>query len=129
MAQVEPPGSGWRAFAGTMILLSGLFNLLDGIVALTNSRYLVNQLVWSDLKTWGWILVAFGAVELLAGLAIFGGATWATMVGIVVTMLNALGQLAILRSYPVWSAIIIAIDVLIIYGLTAYGSTRQRSAG
>jgi hypothetical protein len=129
MAQVEPPGSGWRAFAGTMILLSGLFNLLDGIVALTNSRYLVNQLVWSDLKTWGWILVAFGAVELLAGLAIFGGATWATMVGIVVTMLNALGQLAFLRSYPVWSAIIIAIDVLIIYGLTAYGSTRQRSAG
>ena len=129
MAQTEPVGSGWRAFAGTMIFLSGLFNLLDGIVALTNRHYLVNRLVWSDLRTWGWIMVAFGVVEILAGMAIFGGATWAAMFGIVVSMLNALGQLAFLRSFPVWSTIIIAVDVLIIYGLTAYGSTRHRAAG
>lgn len=128
MADTEPPGTGWRTFAGTMIFLSGLFNLLDGIVAVTNGHYLVNQLVWSNLTTWGWIMVAFGAVEILAGLAIFGGATWAAMFGIVVTMLNALGQLAFLRSFPVWSAIIIGVDILIIYGLTAYGSTRGRSA-
>lgn len=122
----EPPGSGWRAFAGTLILLGGIFNLLDGVVALTYKSYLANHLLWSNFTTWGWILVAFGILEVLAGLSIFGGATWAAAFGIVLAALNAVGQLAFLRSYPVWSVIIIAVDLMVIYGLTAYGSTRRQ---
>ncbi|MHB8319731.1 MAG: DUF7144 family membrane protein [Acidimicrobiales bacterium] len=122
---VEPPGSGWRAFAGTLILLGGVFNLLDGVVALTYKSYLSNHLLWSNFATWGWILVVFGLLQVLAGLLIFRGSTWAAAFGIVLVSLNTVGQLAFLRSYPVWSVIIIAVDLMVIYGLTAYGSTRR----
>ncbi len=123
----EPRGAGWRAFAGTLILLAGLFNLVDGLVALTNRHFFANPVLWDNLHGWGWVWIAFGALQVLVGLAIFGGSALASMVGIILAVLNALGQLTFLRAYPVWSVVIIAVDLLIIYGLTAWGAARHRS--
>ena len=70
-------------------------------------------------------MIAFGAAQVAAGVALFARAFWGSLVGIVLAGFNAIGQLGFLRHYPVWSTIIIAVDVLVIYALTAYGGHRD----
>jgi hypothetical protein len=122
-------GSGWRAFAGVLILIAGVFNIIDGIVAVFDAKYLTNHLIFGDLKSWGWAILAIGAIQFLTGLAIFSGSGLAAFVGVLIAGLNAIGQLLFLRTYPMWSVITIAIDLLIIYGLTAYGHVRRSRVG
>jgi hypothetical protein len=122
-------GSGWRAFAGVLILIAGIFNVIDGVVAVFDGKYLTNNLIFGDLRSWGWAMLALGAIQFLTGLAIFSGSGLAAFVGVLIAGLNAIGQLLFLRTYPMWSVITIAIDLLVIYGLTAYGHVRRHRAG
>jgi hypothetical protein len=78
-------------------------------------------LVAFDVTTWGWITLILGIVQIGVGLGILAGQSWALILGVIVAVLNAFNQIAFLPAQPVWSTIIIAIDVLIIYGLTAHG--------
>lgn len=119
--RVEPKGEGWRAFAGVMILLVGVFNFIDGMVAVASSSYLSHHLVFGSFNSWGWAILILGAFQFLVGLAILAGQTWAAFVGILFALVDAIGQLLFLPSYPVWSIVIIAIDVIVIYGLAMYG--------
>jgi hypothetical protein len=119
-------GSGWRAFAGVLILIAGIFNIIDGIVAVFDAKYLTNHLIFGDLRSWGWAILVIGAVQFLVGMAIFSGSGLAAFLGVLIAGLNAIGQLLFLRTYPMWSVITIAIDLLIIYGLTAYGHVRRQ---
>ncbi len=119
-------GSGWRAFAGVLILIAGIFNIIDGIVAVADAKYLTDRLIFGDLRSWGWAILAIGAVQFLVGMAIFSGSGLAAFLGVLIAGLNAIGQLLFLRTYPMWSVITIAIDLLIIYGLTAYGHVRRQ---
>ena len=122
-------GSGWRAFAGVLILIAGIFNIIDGIVAVADTKYLTDHVIFGDLTSWGWAILAIGAVQFLVGLAIFAGSGFAAFLGVLIAGLNAIGQLLFLRTYPAWSVITIAIDLLIIYGLTAYGHVGRNRAG
>ncbi|HLN15415.1 MAG TPA: hypothetical protein VK277_01565 [Acidimicrobiales bacterium] len=135
---MEERGSGWRVFAGIMILLVGIFNFIDGIVAIANPHYIyyyvspsgsssveTHHLVFGNLTGWGWAMLILGVIQFLVALAIFAGQGWAAVVGIIVATLNAIGQLMLIGSYPWWSIIIIVIDVLVIYGLAVYGFPRE----
>lgn len=115
-------GLGWRSFAGVLIVLVGVFNFIDGIVAVANANYFTGRLVFGDLKSWGWTILILGVLQFLVGLAILANQSWAAYVGILLAMLNAIGQLLYLPVYPVWSIIIIAVDVFVIYGLAVYGT-------
>jgi len=122
------PGSGWRAFAATMILIGATLNIIDGIVAIANASYFrdvagqkVNLIVTDNLHTWGWVAIGVGAVMLMAGLAILAGAMWARVVGVIVSSLNLVFQLAFLAQFPFWSFTMILIDILVIYGLVVHG--------
>ena len=121
----EASGTGWVAFAGTMLILVGCFNLIDGIAAIANSDYLVNQLLFANLDAWGWFFLICGAVQLCAGFAIYSGVGWAAIVGIVSAFANAIAQLSWARAYPVWAVCAIVLDVLVIYGLVVYGGRRN----
>ena len=120
----RPRGHGWVVFAALMLFLAGAFNVIDGLVALADSKFYVAgaMFVWSDLRTWGWIVLALGVVELVAGSAILRGRGWGRWFGIGVAGLNALGQMVFIPAYPWWSLLIIALDILVIYGLAAYGA-------
>jgi hypothetical protein len=113
-----------RTMAGVLIMLAGFFNVADGAVAIYNSHYFSSHLVFGDLTSWGWAMLILGIIAFLTGLAILAGQAWAVYLGIVLAMLNAIGQLLNLPAYPVWSIIIIAVDVMVIYGLTVYGTSR-----
>ena len=120
----RPRGHGWVVFAALMLFLAGVFNVIAGLVALADSRFYTAGAVyvWSDLRTWGWIVLGLGVVELLAGGAILRGRAWGRWFGISAASLNAIGQMVFIPAYPWWSLLIIAIDILVIYGLAAYGA-------
>jgi hypothetical protein len=124
---VDEEGAGWLIFAGTMLGLAGLFSTIDGIVALSKSSFYAAgaRYVFSDLHTWGWIVLAVGVVELCASVAILGRAQWARWFGIVVASLGALAQFAFMQSYPFWSITVLTFCILTVYGLAAHGGRTE----
>jgi hypothetical protein len=121
-------GTGWVAFAGTMLMLVGFFNIIDGIAAIANSDYLVNELLFANLDAWGWFFLIWGGIQVCAGFAVFTGAPWGAVVGVISAFGNAIAQLSWARAYPVWAVCAIVLDVLIIYSLMVYGGRRDTIA-
>ena len=117
-------GSGWIGFAGIMLILVGFFNIIDGISAIANADYLVNQLLFANLDAWGWFFLIWGILQVFAGFAIMNGSTWGAIVGVVTAFVNAIAQLSWARTYPVWAIAAIVLDVLIIYALVVHGGRR-----
>lgn len=118
--------TGWVIFAGVMMILMGALHAIDGLVGIFKDQVYVvganNQLIVSvDYKTWGWVHLIFGIIVLLAGFAVMAGATWARVVGIIVACLSVLLNIFFLAAFPLWSLIIIGIDILVIYALAIHG--------
>ncbi|MFA1549169.1 DUF7144 family membrane protein [Actinomadura chokoriensis] len=114
--------SGWLAFAGTLAVVIGAFNIIDGLVALfKDSYYLVgqNQILVFDYTTWGWIWLILGVVQIAVGAGILSGRMWARATGVFFAVVAAIGHLAFLVAFPIWSVLTIALCVLLIYALTA----------
>jgi len=119
----EERGNGWITFAGVLLLTLGTLNVIDGIAAISKSHFYVGNAhyVFGDLRTWGWVALCLGALQLLVGLGVFVKNQFARWTGVVVLSLNAIAQLLMMPAYPFWSMSIFAIDILAIYGLVAYG--------
>ena len=120
-------GAGWLVFAGTMLFIAGILNVIYGIAAIDNSKFFVanTKYILSDLNTWGWIMLIFGALQIIAAFSIWAGNKFGAWFGIFVSSLNAIGALLSIPAYPFWSLSIFAVDLLIIYGLTVYGGQRR----
>ena len=123
-------GGGWITFAAVMLGFAGAFNVLEGILAIGKSRvYTAHQtFVFSDLRTWGWIVLILGVLMLLAAFSLFGGSELARWFGIAVASINAVGQLLYVPAYPFWSISMFAVDILIIYGLASYAGHKLRAS-
>lgn len=119
----EESGAGWVMFAGIMLLVAGVLNVIYGIAAVGDSKFFVHetQYILSGLNTWGWVTIILGALEILAAFSIWSGGGFGRWFGIFVASLSAIGALMAMPAYPFWSLAIFAIDILIIYGLAAYG--------
>ena len=122
-------GLGWVDFAAIMLGLAGIWNVLSGILAIADSRVYVGDetFVFSDLNTWGWIMLILGVLQLFAAIAIVRGSEFARWFGVAVAGLNAIGQLYFVPANPLWSMAIFAVDILIIYGLVVYGGKRLKA--
>lgn len=116
--------SGWVVFAATMALIAGLMNIVYGLVVLFNDEWAVltpEGVVFADITAWGWILILVGAVQMLIAGGISSGQTWARIVGILWASLNVIGLIGVIGVYPVWGLAIMAINILLIYGLAVHG--------
>lgn len=125
---IEPTrGEGWIAFAGTMLALVGTLNVIYGIAAIDDANVFVNdtRYVFGDLNTWGWFLVIVGAVQFAAGFGIWSGAQWARWVGVASAGGNAILQMLWLPAFPFLALSLLAIDILVIYGLLQYGGRQS----
>ncbi len=114
--------AGFVAFAGIMLALIGFFDILQGLTALFNDEYFVarkGDLLVLDFTAWGWITLLWGIVLIAAGLGLLASKTWARWFAILAVFINTIAQIAFLSSYPIWSTIIIALDVFVLYALTA----------
>jgi hypothetical protein len=117
-------GDGLIAFASVLLLILGCFNLIYGIAAIANSHVFVADAhyVIGGLRTWGWITLILGALQLLAAAGVVAGNQLARWFAVAVLGLNAIDQMFFIPAYPLWSLVIIALDVVALYGLCAYGS-------
>jgi hypothetical protein len=117
--------TGWIVFAGVMMLMMGAFHVIQGLVALfQDTYYLVGSeglVVQVDYTTWGWVHTIVGAVVILAGVALLAGQMWARIIAVILAFLSAMVNIAFLGAYPLWSLMMIAIDVLVIYAVTMHG--------
>jgi hypothetical protein len=122
-------GAGWLTFAGIMIVIAGVLNVIWGIAAIDKSSFFVEdeRYIISDLNTWGWIILIIGAIQIFAAFSIWSGGQFGRWIGIISASLSAIGALLSIPGYPFWSLAIFGIDLLIIYGLTAYGGQRSRA--
>ena len=122
-----PPNNtavGLTVFAGVMMIMLGVFQAIQGVVALFNDTFYVVGQEWAfqfDITGWGWIHLIVGAVVVVAGVFLFRGAVWARAVGVAVAAVSAVLNFMWLPHYPIWSILIIAVDVLVIWALTAHG--------
>jgi len=123
-------GYGLVLFAGVLLLVVGFWNLIYGISALAKSSVFVANAhyVFGDLRTWGWITLIIAVLQLLAGIGVMTGNQAARWAGIVLVGLNAINQMFFIPAYPFWSLMIIAFDIVALYGLCAYGSKENVEA-
>jgi len=111
-------------FAVALLVTVGFFNLIDGIAAIANSHVFIANAhyVVGDLRAWGWVVLILGVLQLIAAIAILAGSQAARWFAVVVIGLNAIGQMLFIPAYPFWSLLIIAVDIVALWGLCAYGS-------
>ena len=122
---------GWIWFGAAMMILLGLFGLIQGFVAIFNDKYYVTTsqgLLVFDLTRWGWVHIILGGLAIIAGIALFTGAMWARVVAVVLAGINAIAQLAFLSAYPLWGIVVIALDVLVIYAVIVHGKEAKLDA-
>jgi hypothetical protein len=115
---------GFTAFAAWMMILIGTFHAIDGLAAIFKDEFFVpvqGYLFKFDATTWGWIHLIVGIVIVLAGVGLISGAVWARSIGVILAALSAIATFAYLPWYPIWSVVIITLDVFVIWALTAHG--------
>jgi hypothetical protein len=125
--EFEERGFGWLLFASTMLGLAGVLSVIDGIMALSKSKFYADNAnyVFSDLRTWGWIMLVVGALLIVAAMGVFSGSGFARWFGIFAAGLNAIAFFGAMQAYPFWSLIVFTLDVLVIYALAVYGGKKM----
>ena len=116
--------AGWIGFAGILLLVVGSIDFMQGLIALFEDEYFVvtqSGYLVVDLTAWGWIMLFWGVLLILAGVGLVGGQGWARWFAIVVVSLNFIAQLGFLGNsqYPLWSLTVMALNVIVLYALTA----------
>ena len=126
----EGRGYGLVLFAGVLLLVIGFWNLIYGIAAIAQSHVFVANAhyVVGNLRTWGWITLIIAALQILAGIGVMTGNQAARWAGIILVGLNAINQMFFIPAYPFWSLMIIAMDIVALYGLCADGSRENVEA-
>jgi hypothetical protein len=123
---------GWIAFAGMIMVMLGTFHVFQGVVALFRDEYYLvgssGLIVNVDYTTWGWVHVIAGLVVVIAGICVFAGQIWARAVGVLLALGSAVVNIAFLGAYPIWSLLMIALDVVVILALTVHGSEIKAEA-
>jgi hypothetical protein len=128
--RAERQGYGLVLFASVMLVIIGCFNLIYGIAAIANSHVFTANAhyVFGNLRSWGWITLIIGVLQLTAAAGVLAGNQLARWYGVAVLALSAIDQMFFVPAYPFWSLTIIAMDVVALYGLCAYGSRANLEA-
>ena len=124
--------SGWIVFAAVMMIFAGLLALSQGISAIRNDQVFVttqNYVFQFDLTGWGWVHAVVGALAVIAGAALFTGAMWARVTGVVLAGLSLIANFLWLPYYPVWAVALLILDALVIWALCTGPGLAERSAG
>jgi hypothetical protein len=116
---------GWVLFAAVIMVVGGVVNIIEGLVALFRDDYYQVRssglVVNVDYTAWGWTLLAIGAALVLVGFGVATGQTWARVTGVVLACVNAVVNLGFIAAYPVWVVLAMSLDVIVIYALIVHG--------
>jgi hypothetical protein len=128
--EAEGRGYGLILFAAVLLLVLGFFNMIYGIAAIANSHVFTANAhyVIGDLRAWGWVTLILSVLQLVAAVGILAGNQLARWFAVAVVGLNAIDMMFFVPAYPFWALVIIAVDVVALYGLCAYGSRANLEA-
>lgn len=122
--------SGWIVFGAVMLIFGGLMTLFQGLAAISNDQVFVatqSYIFQFDLTGWGWVHLILGIVLMVTGFALFTGAMAARVVGVVLAGLSLIANFLWLPYFPVWATVLLILDALVIYALSA-GPSHERAA-
>ncbi|RRO20675.1 hypothetical protein EIL87_02080 [Saccharopolyspora rhizosphaerae] len=122
---------GWIYFGAVVLVAGGIVQFVNGLIALADSgmMYLLpsGMAVQVSFASVGISFMIMGIVLAAAGIGVMSGKTWARVLAITLAVLSVLGNIAFFTAYPIWSAIVIVLDVLVIYALVAHGKELRHS--
>jgi hypothetical protein len=113
---------GWVLFASVIMIVMGFSNLFQGLAALLSDKYYLiteKSLLVFDFTTWGWILLIWGVVLMIAGVSLGSRKEWSRWFALVVIVLNVIAQFGFLAAFPLWTILIIALEIVVLFTLTA----------
>ncbi len=116
---------GWILFAGVVLMVRGFAEALFGLGTLLNNQFLLvtaNHVAVVNVTAWGWVHLVAGLVMVAAGFSVVNGHSFGRIVAVVLTSLALLVNMTYVAAYPVWSLLLIAIDVLVLYALVVHGN-------
>ncbi|MFD2079474.1 hypothetical protein SAMN05421678_115202 [Actinopolymorpha cephalotaxi] len=123
-------GTGWLVYAGVVLIVLGCLQAIWGFTSLFKTTYFLvassGLVIPWGYTAWGWFHIGLAALLVITGLALLAGQTWARYVGIAIAAVSLLANFLSLAAFPIWSAIMIAVDILVIYALSVHG--RELSA-
>ena len=122
--QTSGAAVGFILFAAIMMIMVGIFQALQGLVAIFENEFYVatrNYLFEFDATAWGWIHLLIGLLVAFAGWGLLSGRTWARVIAITLAVLSAIANFLFIPYYPFWSLLIIAVDVFVIWAIAAHG--------
>ena len=126
---LEERGSGWIAFAGIMLIISGALDVVSGLWALDHKGTAQDLLLYENkLETWGWIYIVLGIIVILAGFAVFGRAQWGRWVGVLVASVSIILNMTWVFAYPIQSLILVLVGAMVLYALIVYGGRDNATA-
>jgi hypothetical protein len=123
--------AGGTILAATLMILSGLWSFFVGLTAIIKQSFYVatpNNVYQFSVHGWGWVHLILGIVVFAAGVCVLLGQTWAKALGIVLAVFSGIANFLFLPYYPVWSIIVIAIDVFIVWALASSMARGSRVA-
>ena len=115
---------GWVFFAGLLMMIAGMLHGLSGLVALFDDQTYIahgGRLLVLDYTQWGWVHLIWGALLFFGGLAVLNGETWGRVVAVFAGTLSIMAAMVFLPTYPLWSLLLITIDILFLYALIVHG--------
>ena len=120
--------SGWAigltTFAAIMLLIAGSFQVIAGLAGIFENEFYVqtpNYFLEFDASAWGWIHLIWGVLVLIGGFGLLAGSVWGRTLGVFAAAISAIANFAFIPLYPIWSIAVIALDVAVIWALTAHG--------
>jgi hypothetical protein len=121
-------GVRWVFFAGIMLLLLGCTNTIEGVAAVNGSHFFPSgaHYLFGDLDSWGWVIWVIGVAQGLTGVGILFKNELARWLGVAFAFANALAQMLMIQAYPLWSLALLALDILVMYGLLVHGGRTYR---
>jgi hypothetical protein len=127
---MEKTRSGWVTFAGVMLFIGGVLNVIYGIAAIGDSQFFVQdqKYILSNLNTWGWVTLILGVLQLFGAFSLWAGGLYGRFVAILAASLSAMAALLAIPAYPFWSLAIFAIDIIVIYQVAMYGGAGYEEA-
>ena len=123
---------GWAVFGGVIMIIAGAFDALYGLVAIllpASTYFLVTDdtVVLFDVVGWVWWHLIIGLAIVVVGVFVLRGASWARITGIILVAINAISQLGLLAVQPLWSLIMILLDIIVIFALIVHGREMKRT--
>ena len=101
MARIEDRVTGWWVFAGTLLVIAGVLNVIWGIAAIGDATFFIadQKFIISSLHTWGWVTLILGVLQLIAGFSLFSGGGFGRWVGMLAAGLSAISALLSIAAY------------------------------